>query len=770
MESLGQQVLGRKGPILALFAVLTIAAGFYAAQFRLTADSSRWLPASGEYAATLTRFSAVLPGSNRIVVALQVSKGDIWSQEFFSAYRQLTDDVASLPGIAPRSVLSLWQPGVRHMRMREDRIATAPIIPDDLADDRMTPERFADTRANLLSPGFARRFVAKDFSGAVVEAEFSRASMASWTLNDASRFALALEGLRDAYASDHTILYIATPWEEMGSLAAGLHLAATFALASFLLLSLCLLLWSRSPLLTLISLGASLTGSIWQLGLMQYLGLSLDPATVWSLAPVLLIGLVWGMMQLTHFMAALEAGASSLRAARNAFVELLRPGLLVLVVNFLGLAAISLVPIPALRDMASGAALGVIAMTLANLLFLPLLLASVPASEKFSSRISKTRGSLARLARSLARIGEPRRARIALLLALPFTAIILLQAIFSLPASDALSSSTRHTQDATEIARHFPASANLYTLAMEAPVGACTDYDTLHYLERLSWTLANVKGVAKATSLVEGVKSTSALWNEGNLKWKDLPRNRFALIQAVQPVPLSSGLLNQDCSILPVKLNLADASSDTLARVSRAASEYRASHTLPEGVSMNLAMGEMGERAGMMIELHNTRALPIALFLLVALSVVALFYRDWRALVTCATPLILLVLSLRLLMNALGVELSVASFSIPAFVLALGVMFVLHPYAQLRKKMRRGQNATEAYKQVVPETGLAVFWVSLAFVSACALWVFAKTPIHVEFGLLLGAGIVLAASAALILMPALAVTLEASFPRRVPLS
>ena len=107
MERFGQQVLACRGPLLVLFALLTLGAALLASQFRVLTEMDRWQPLHGEYAETLIRFAPVLSGSNRLLVALELRQGEIWSQEFFSAYRQLTQDIASLHGVAPRSVTSL---------------------------------------------------------------------------------------------------------------------------------------------------------------------------------------------------------------------------------------------------------------------------------------------------------------------------------------------------------------------------------------------------------------------------------------------------------------------------------------------------------------------------------------------------------------------------------------------------------------------------------------------------------------------------------------
>ncbi len=47
-------------------------------------------------------------------------------------------------------------------------------------------------------------------------------------------------------------------------------------------------------------------------------------------------------------------------------------------------------------------------------------------------------------------------------------------------------------------------------------------------------------------------KIINAGWNEGSLKWRVLPRNQSTMAQAVTYIDTNTGLLNSDCSVMPV--------------------------------------------------------------------------------------------------------------------------------------------------------------------------------------------------------------------------
>ncbi len=75
-------------------------------------------------------------------------------------------------------------------------------------------------------------------------------------------------------------------------------------------------------------------------------------------------------------------------------------------------------------------------------------------------------------------------------------------------------------------------------------------------------------GVQSAVSLASISKVVNAGYNEGNPNWRVIPpRNKQTLVQSIARIPSSSGLLNRDCSVMPVILFLEDHKADTIERV-----------------------------------------------------------------------------------------------------------------------------------------------------------------------------------------------------------
>ena len=56
-------------------------------------------------------------------------------------------------------------------------------------------------------------------------------------------------------------------------------------------------------------------------------------------------------------------------------------------------------------------------------------------------------------------------------------------------------------------------------------------------------------------------------WNEGSLKWRNIPREPNQLTQSTRYIETSTGLLNADCNVIPVMLFLRDHKAETIERV-----------------------------------------------------------------------------------------------------------------------------------------------------------------------------------------------------------
>ena len=88
--------------------------------------------------------------------------------------------------------------------------------------------------------------------------------------------------------------------------------------------------------------------------------------------------------------------------------------------------------------------------------------------------------------------------------------------------------------------------------------------------------MRNVPGVQDVITLPFIAKIAIAGWNEGSLKWRSIPREQTQLTQSTRYIETSTGLLNENCDVVPVLMFLADHRAETIERVVAAVKQWRA--------------------------------------------------------------------------------------------------------------------------------------------------------------------------------------------------
>jgi len=136
----------------------------------------------------------------------------------------------------------------------------------------------------------------------------------------------------------------------------------------------------------------------------------------------------------------------------------------------------------------------------------------------------------------------------------------------------------RYNQDALVIQDKFALGVDVLTIVAETTPNACTEnYEVMENIDRFAWDISNVEGVQKVITLPMVAKVVNAGWNEGNIKWRILPRDRYLLRQALSSIDTDTGLLNRDCSAMPIMVFTVEHRAETIARIVKRVKELRES-------------------------------------------------------------------------------------------------------------------------------------------------------------------------------------------------
>src|SRR4029078_10094308 len=278
------------------------------------------------------------------------------------------------------------------------------------------------------------------------------------------------------------------------------------------------------------------------------------------------------------------AGSSSMDAARQTFRQLLMPAIIALLADLVGFVTILLIPVQVVQEMAVTASIGVAIVILTDLILLPVLVSWVIWDDQYKSRVEIRQAKLAGHWRRLARITERRRALVIII----FAALLGVCGVWKgreTPIGDTqagvpeLRPDSRYNQDSNIITSKFSIGVDILNVIVESGESICTSYTLMSAVDNFSWKMRNVEGVQEVMSLPLVAKIAIAGWNEGSLKWRNIPREPNQLTQSTRYIETSTGLLNADCNVVPVMIFLKDHRAGTIERVVGEVKAWRALNT-----------------------------------------------------------------------------------------------------------------------------------------------------------------------------------------------
>ncbi|MBT8421176.1 MAG: MMPL family transporter [Gammaproteobacteria bacterium] len=769
-KTLENLIFGHRIIVIVVFLTVTLLLGYSLTNLKVDAGFNKLLPVTHEYMQPFLKYRDEFGGANRIVVALTVESGDIFTPAFFDTLKKVTDAVFFIPGVDRASVSSLFTPNVQFTEVVEDGISGGNIVP---ADFTPTPERLAKVRENLLKSDYVGRLVANDFSGAIISASLLEINPRTGEKLDYIQVSRNMEErIRAPYRSENIGVHIIGFAKVVGDIHGGAASVKLFFVATLILTTVLVWFYMQSVTLTLITMFCSLMAVIWQLGLLPLLGHGIDPMSI--LMPFLVLAIaVSHAMQMTSVMRAevfahegitahdpSHGPATTQIAARGAFRRLLVPGGIALASDTIGFLTILFIEIEIVREMAITASIGVAVIILTNLILLPVLLSYSTFDDAYRKRLQRRAVFLAPFWDVVSRVSQPRNALIVL-------AAGGLLGLFGLwKGSDIrigdlhagvpeLHADSVYNMDSKIISERFSIGVDVLSVIVETKKDGCIDHEIMSDIDRFAWTIRNVPGVQSVISLAGIAKTINAGWNEGSLKWRELPRNQHMMVQSVAYVPTASGLLNRDCSVMPVLIFTDDHKAETIARIIDAVKHYRDGYAADD-VRYLLAGHNIGVMAATN-EAVEAAQFPILIYVFLAIIVLCvLTFRSIRAMLCIVIPLAVVSLLSYALMSSLEIGLKVNTLPVVALGVGIGVDYGIYIFNRLWASMRGGMALADAFRTTLETTGTSVVFTALILALGVVTWMFSDLKFQADMGIMLAFMFLVNMLGAILLLPALA--------------
>ena len=752
-------IFGRRRLWLIVFGVASALFALSASRLQVDAGFNKMVPLRHEYMRVYREYEPVFGGANRVAIALMQDQGDIFTREYMAKLKALSDEVFLLNGVDRPTVKSLFTPNTRFIEVIEEGFSGGNVIP---ANFQGTDADLKRVRENVNKSTEVGRTVANDFSGALVSAGLLEIDPQTHQKLDYFEFAHKLEALRARYDGGGQKVRIIGFAKAVGDIADGARGVIAFFGVAFAI-TLVLMLWFvKDVKLTLIAIVVAMLPVLWLLGTLPLLRFGIDPLSI--LVPFLIfsIGVSHAVQMTKTWEREVVAGASNLEAAQRAFAKLFIPGTLALLTTVLGFAVIMLIPIDIVRELGITASLGVGWMILTNKMLLPILLSYLRLGRRATRREAEQESRVHRVWHAAARCVERRRA----ITIVAVAAVILVAGVWQahhLKVGDygigvpELRPDSRYNTDNAAIVQKFAIGVNtLGVVAQTKDVqGACTQYDIMSTIERFDWHMLNVPGTQSVISLPGLARMVNAGFNEGNVKWRQLPRDPQVMAQSVTPIDTSTGLLNPECSAMQVLVNTTDQQGDTIARLVSEVKRFAQANN-SDKLQFKLATGNMGVAAATNEAVDRARwEMNFAIFgaLLVMCMVT---FRSLRATFCILVPLAIVSVLCEALMPTLGIGLKISTLPVVALGVGVGVDYGIYLYDRIEKHLHEGLPLARAFYEALNERGTAMVFTAITMTIGVATWAFSALKFQADMGILLAFMFFLNMLGALFLLPALA--------------
>jgi len=744
--------------ILILFVFASAFLLFQATQIKLGASFTKNIPLNHSYMKTYLKHRANFGGANNILISVCNSEGDIFNADFFNALKGVHDKLFFIPGVDRIQVKSLYSPSTRFVEVVEDGFAGGPVIPADFqADER----GLAIVKGNIEKAGIVGSIVADDYSCAMVKASLLDFNPDTGEKLDTLEIAAQLEEeVRQEFEKDNVTVHIIGFAKMVGDVAEGAKGVIAFFAIAIAITAVMVFFFCHSISLTLLPIVCSLVAVIWQMGMLSTLGFGLDPMSILVPFLVFAIGVSHGVQMINSVVKQVSLGLSSQAAAQASFRALLIPGGIALLSDTVGFMTLLSIDIGIIRELAITASLGVAMIILTNLILLPLLVSYLTITPKDRKNHAGNIDEESSVWRFMASFATKGTAIVILFLTVVLYAAGLFNSqdlkIGELHAgAPALHESSRYNQDTFLITDRYAISVDYMSVIIEATPDACTYYDTMNTIDRFQWRMENVQGVQSAVSLASISKLVNAGYNEGNPNWRVIPRNQQTLVQSIARVPSSSGLLNSNCSVMPVILFLQDHKAETIDRVIKEV-KLAANELGNKQLQFKLASGPVGVMAATNEAVAEAQ-LPMMIYVYGAVIILCLLsFRSVRATIVVVLPLYVVSTLAQWLMTVLDIGLTVSTLPVIALGVGIGVDYGIYILSTMSSELKNGANVHDAYLAALKERGSAVLITGITLAIGVSTWFFSDLKFQVDMGVLLTFMFLVNMLAAVIVLPALA--------------
>ncbi|MFM0670090.1 efflux RND transporter permease subunit [Paraburkholderia sediminicola] len=757
-------IFNHRALIVIVCILLTALFGARATRLEVNANFLNMIPQSHPFVRNYLDNAASLRAlGNSLRISVENTNGSIYDADYLRTLQKINDKVFLMRGVDRAYMKSLWTPSVRWTEITEDGFRGGPVMPEAYDGSAKSLD---ELRRNVARAGIGGSVVANDERSSVVFVPLLDKDPATGAPLNYRELSHDLEKQVRSLETRNVKIHIVGFAKLAGDLIDGLDGVLIYFGVSALIAALALYAYTRCLRSTGLVVLCSAAAVIWQLGIVQWLGFSIDPYSILVPFLVFAIGVSHGAQKMNGITRDVARGVHRYAAARHTFRRLFLAGLTALLADVVGFAVLMIIDVPVIRNLALAASIGVGVLIFTNLVLLPVLLSYTGVSRsavrraRLSADPQAKRGFVVRSYQAFDRFSTRKWAIGAMLGALLlFIGGLAISTHLQVGDLDSgapeLKANSRYNRDNAFINLHYNLSSDVFAVIVKTPAGGVESFPTLTEMDRLEAKLRETEGVRGTVSAAGVVRQYTAGNFEGSPKWLTVNRDPFVSGDAFSNVVVAMPeLTNADRTVAPLLVFLSDHKAETLTRVVHVVNDFAAVHDTPDRHFL-LAAGSAGIDAATNIVVEQANR---EMLLLVYASVAILCFitfRTWRAVVVALIPLMLTSVLCEALMVLLGIGVKVATLPVIALGVGIGVDYALYLLSVQLARQRAGATLREAYRDALMFTGKVVMLVGFTLAGGVVTWVWSPIKFQADMGILLTFMFLWNMVGALVLIPAL---------------
>ncbi len=755
----GNSLFDNRKIVLAVVFAITAWFGYHIPAVKMLSDFADLLPQEHPYIKLHNSIRDTFGGANIVVVAVEVEKGTIFTNETLQRIHRITEGVDRLTSINHNLVTSLTHRNTRKIFLTPDGTIKSSNYFDPNAPAYSDEQLKLMQRDVMGNPRVYGLLVSPDLKAGLIKGTLNEGEL------DYAKIFHELQDLREReaapgikiHATGHPVL---AGWVGFYSS----QILLIFFYTIFIVLGILIVYTRRFYGIVLPLFGMAMT-SIWGVGFMGVFGYNLDPLML--VVPFLISAraMSHGIQKVERYFLELSVTSNREVAARNTFNALFRPGALAIVADAAALYLIGLGSVPINDKMAIYASFWAACMVITVLVTLPMLLALLPQPTNVALKHNIVRHLFPKLAAVTA---THARSRAVLWICLAIAAVSgymssWVQVGEPEPGSPLLYRDHDYNISSKAINERFPGSEELYIIAQTSEKGGLKKPEVLKALAdfqahmMLDPTLGGTKGVNNLiTQINQMTRNDDPRWAVVPNRDSDAGGLMFMYMMSA-PVPGALlEFLDTDEKIANMVFYYKDHTGETIRRAIHMAEEWiRTTGATIDGLEIKLAGGPVGVTAAIDQEAYHTNIIVVPAVLALIFVFTLWFYGSFHSGVMMVISMSFATVLTYACMGWLEMGLNVNTVPMIAVGIGLGVDYAIYMMDRIKEEMHVAADLQDAVKRAVATTGVAIAFTATTLIGGIIMWVFiSDLRFQADAARLLIIMLILNACAAMFLVPA----------------